>query len=569
MHKSSHEHKTSNYKILDNLWLILVIFFSIAGAILGIYYYSSFEHENIFAGAYTTFQVFLLHHPFHGELPWSIELARWSLFAVFLLFSWKLILTILLPKWWDLKHIKWFYKNHIVICELNRNTIFLATKRYKDCRLVVIDNDENNPLKSSLLATGAKLITGNANDYKSLEYANIQAAEQVFINTNDDNDNENVEIADKVNELVKQKYTGNSSCKCYVFIHDLTYKRVLHNSTLFNQETRLKIGKYDGEFDIRLINTAEIGVKLELLRYLPLIFNKPKLHYLAVGLNDRSIAFIENIAHFYNINFLEATYSSNIKITIIEPNEMTIRKFKASYDFLNKFIDIAYIQSGISILLSNDLANLAPTCCIVCVDNENEIKTAMTLWNTYKINEPPILIFTNSHNKFADTFSLENRNIYVINLLEGKYSFAQPFNEEIDRLAAACHERWIISSNKAIQYKNLSEHFKNSNRSQAIDAYYKMFFMGLIDIDGNRVTFRKKELSSAKQEALARIEHRRWMIEKYIDGWTYAEKRNNTKKQHNSLVSWEKLDETEKNKDYDTVNFICNLLKDGNIDIQY
>jgi serine phosphatase RsbU (regulator of sigma subunit) len=71
-------------------------------------------------------------------------------------------------------------------------------------------------------------------------------------------------------------------------------------------------------------------------------------------------------------------------------------------------------------------------------------------------------------------------------------------------------------------------------------------------------------LTEHETETMAKLEHTRWCWERRINGWTYAKKRNNNKKQHNSLVPYEDLSEEEKEKDRILIRFIPALLKDIN-----
>ena len=58
------------------------------------------------------------------------------------------------------------------------------------------------------------------------------------------------------------------------------------------------------------------------------------------------------------------------------------------------------------------------------------------------------------------------------------------------------------------------------------------------------------------------IEHRRWMIEKYINGWRKCEEdRKDEFKIHNCLKMWnDNLPEDEKIKDYKAIDLMINCL---------
>jgi RyR domain-containing protein len=68
-------------------------------------------------------------------------------------------------------------------------------------------------------------------------------------------------------------------------------------------------------------------------------------------------------------------------------------------------------------------------------------------------------------------------------------------------------------------------------------------------------------ITDAQLEDLARREHERWMTSRRRDGWTYANRRDNARKQHPLLIPWEELSEPEKEKDRDTIRNLPRLVE--------
>jgi hypothetical protein len=66
--------------------------------------------------------------------------------------------------------------------------------------------------------------------------------------------------------------------------------------------------------------------------------------------------------------------------------------------------------------------------------------------------------------------------------------------------------------------------------------------------------------TSEEVETLAEMEHERWMHEKITNGWSYGSERNDEKRIHPSIVPYEQLSESEKEKDRDTVRNIPRIL---------
>ena len=62
-------------------------------------------------------------------------------------------------------------------------------------------------------------------------------------------------------------------------------------------------------------------------------------------------------------------------------------------------------------------------------------------------------------------------------------------------------------------------------------------------------------------ELLAQLEHRRWMADKHLAGYSYGEVRDEDRMLHPDLIPWEQLTEADKEKDRANIRQIPHLLK--------
>jgi serine phosphatase RsbU (regulator of sigma subunit) len=69
-------------------------------------------------------------------------------------------------------------------------------------------------------------------------------------------------------------------------------------------------------------------------------------------------------------------------------------------------------------------------------------------------------------------------------------------------------------------------------------------------------------LNEAEIETMAMVEHLRWCWDKRLNGWTYGKKNDLERKTHPSLLPYENLSESEKEKDRKLVKLIPALLQD-------
>jgi len=60
--------------------------------------------------------------------------------------------------------------------------------------------------------------------------------------------------------------------------------------------------------------------------------------------------------------------------------------------------------------------------------------------------------------------------------------------------------------------------------------------------------FDSMSFSEDEIDLLARMEHRRWLVDKILDGWKYAPEYDFMRQFHPALTAWEKLTEEDRKK---------------------
>lgn len=113
------------------------------------------------------------------------------------------------------------------------------------------------------------------------------------------------------------------------------------------------------------------------------------------------------------------------------------------------------------------------------------------------------------------------------------------------------------------EFDELPDEIKFSNIDNAYHIATKLISIGYT-IRPAREGFQVKTLLLAENEieTMAKIEHIRWSWDKRLSGWIYGSTKNNLKKTHPGLISYEKLSESEKEKDRELVRLIPSLLHD-------
>jgi len=122
--------------------------------------------------------------------------------------------------------------------------------------------------------------------------------------------------------------------------------------------------------------------------------------------------------------------------------------------------------------------------------------------------------------------------------------------------AAAAHNDPAL-----LPWDDLPEDFRESNRQQADHIFIKLRAIGCEAVSASDKKPAVTELASAEMELLAEMEHRRWVAERLLAGWTYGPKKDLERRENPNLVPWVELTEEIRNYDRDTVGKISTLLE--------
>jgi hypothetical protein len=140
---------------------------------------------------------------------------------------------------------------------------------------------------------------------------------------------------------------------------------------------------------------------------------------------------------------------------------------------------------------------------------------------------------------------------------------------QVERLAQSVHEIYLreqledgvkLGSGPAMHpWPELTEELRESNRAQA------RAIPGVLASVGATIVARTQAVpgfgfSPDELERLAEAEHVRFSQRRADDGWRYGPVRDDEAKVHPSLVEWDELSESEKDKDRDAIRNIPEVL---------
>lgn len=146
---------------------------------------------------------------------------------------------------------------------------------------------------------------------------------------------------------------------------------------------------------------------------------------------------------------------------------------------------------------------------------------------------------------------------------------------DLEKMAGAIHQNyrynardkgWSIKPEIDKDYEDLSPDAQVANRAaaQRIPDLLALIDLKVIPNDDSSNPDWEERLKAViieHRERLAQAEHLGWNAERFANGWTFAKERNDQLKQHNLLVDWAKLSESDKDKDRENMDAIPAILK--------
>jgi hypothetical protein len=140
-------------------------------------------------------------------------------------------------------------------------------------------------------------------------------------------------------------------------------------------------------------------------------------------------------------------------------------------------------------------------------------------------------------------------------------------------MAKSFHHRYVAGSANRLPSnmrprEKPDETFKTANLEQAEYSVEILEAAGfeVRQVDGPPVVF--SDFTDEEVERMAEIEHGRWNVECLRDGRRYGKVRDDSRKIHNYLVSWEGLDEGIKHYDRDAVRTFPAILAKVELEVR-
>lgn len=499
-------------------------------------------------------------------------------------------------------------RQFVVVCGVGE-TGYRIARDYclnSEQQVVVIDKDPANAMAAELENYGAIVIVGNAMDPLMLMSARAAYARELFLCTSDDKANigiaKNVErltyqLSDREVKRLEVKASRqeplvagqqpNMGLRCFMCVDSPDLYEVFASHSFFEANT--------SRFAIRVFNRRET-IARNIFRhcapdiyYRPTGADDPQMHVLFLGFQALTREMILQTA-------LTAHYTDfrlpRITVLCREEFREQVARFLYRYPHLHKTVEIDFFYADpmtIAFEPWNEMqSELSFSVCYVSMQHDVEgILSARRLNRLRRLEGLPPLNFIvclNQQNFLAEIIdddflpiSPDKSNlpdfapIEYFETLDETISIDVVVNEALDLTARTMHNAYLqtqlgrgesLEDNASlIGWSDLPEHKKQANRNAAAHMDVKLRICNCvardIDSDALETLFPPDQ---AALEALAQLEHRRWMADKHLAGYSYGEQRDEDRMLHPDLVAWEALSEADRDKDRDNIRAIPELL---------
>ncbi len=523
--------------------------------------------------AYLVLQLFVLegdwtldHHP----LPMELEFIR---FAAPLTLVSSFVLVFARGAWLAFTNVQIrVFNEHIVVVGLNSlSWHLLVTAKAVRYRVVVIDNDPDNPLLEASRRLGIRVITGDAQHGAVLRAAGVlRAAHLVAFTTSD---GANVEVTLRTKRLLRDEGdSGSHALRIHVHLESIQLANRLEDYPKFFEDY--------GVAEVNFFNTDEQSARALFLDQPFETFadalGQTGVHFAVFGFNTAAqqvIMHAARMAHYGNLTLP--------KISVFTDGAAAKREaLRADIPGLWSAADLSFHEmqppsyrfiDSLEVDTLNDV-----TAYIVCMDDDqSSLNVALALRNAVllKLGEnAPIVVQMRSSSGLAQLLESQTGapeipdGLFPFGMLDLVLNVQNVVNDEQDTLAKAIQENYLVSV-ETIKHRQhpaqrpwsqLPEQFRKRNRLHADHLAIRLRAINCRQV----AKLESVELDEAEIVKLAQMEKQRWIAERYSFGWRPGPKRNDLAKIHELMIPWEDLSDQDKIYDLNDARSIPQLFRD-------
>ncbi len=470
-------------------------------------------------------------------------------------------------------------RDHVILCGLGQKGYRIA-KQFHEAgyRTLAIESDEGNDSIPLCRELGIYVLMGDATQMDTLRRAGAHRARYLIAFCG--HDATNAEIAMHARDMVRQSSTPQNAARQERHILTCILHIVSPQLCELLRERELK--EFSARFRLQIFNVFDSGARA-MLNAFPAFEvegekESPHTHLIVIGAGrmGRSLI-IQAVRSWYKRHKAAQTSEaaepyvggdeSSLKVTIIDREASHVYDLIClRYPKITRYCDLQAMQMDVNsaefqraTFLQTALKNNERVRVYICLkDDSLSLSAALSLYQHIREIEQPIFVRMSQGAGLAQLLSGAERRddaydrLRVFELMENTCTLElllNGTNEVIARAIYAVYRKGEEQRGRVLDpWERLSDSEKEPNRKAAIRMTATLDEMqydivNLTDFDADSYTFSPEEI-----EQMARKEHEGWMQEKRAEGWQWGEKREDTKKRHNLLLEWEKLDEATREK---------------------
>lgn len=478
----------------------------------------------------------------------------------------------------DIRVVRARYKRgHVVVCGLGETGMqILENLRMRGEQVSAIDLNNESPHAAAADAQGIPVLKGDASDRAILEFSAVGHARAVVICTGDDA--ANVDIALRILELAKPLARPGI----------LTILVEMRQEWLF-----AKLIDHDKEplgstsVEVRPFNVNQNAARVLIQHITPQRAFEPEARPVVV------IGF-GGMGREVSLHLLRAApvpLGHRVPLVILDrAGEELGRNFLAGLPRIEDFAEFTFLAAEIAPettekwkALEGRLGAQVPLAVIVCLpDDKVSLFVALearALFDRLGHFAVPVFVRLRRHHRLGEFASRIEQMPASGDRLRGFGALEELlkpdilFDARLDRLAQACHRRYLDAlppgrrdAPNARVWAALPEHFKMSSRREADHIAIKLAQAGCVMEPA--AAPEPLDLTPQEIELLARLEHRRWTIERRLRGWTQGPERDDVRLVNPYLVEWEALPEPVREDNRQSAAALPRLLAAAGLEIR-
>jgi predicted ThiF/HesA family dinucleotide-utilizing enzyme len=553
----------------ENRWLLLGLAWvvSLALGFIGFYIYALENGEDWTAGdiLYRTFQLVTMNSgAVEGEVNWILQVARFLLPLLTVYTVLQALMQLFREQTQKLRLRR--MHDHVVICGMGRKGSRIARELLSLGRqVVIIEKELRQENAERFRGLGAIVLEGDATNKDVLTSARILHAQNLVCLLG--GDSENLQTAYKTYQLTRTRQAGKLTCIIHLSSIDLL--NLIRSSELSTEP--------GVPFELETFNPYERTARM-LLQDSPgwredsSSENIPK-SLLVVGLGRLGEQLVIQAGYLWHL----FKRQGRLCITVVDRNAVEKTKILLrKYPQLGKVCELIPQQADLYTVgrVQNILVESGEQVLIqqtyICLDDPIlSLQVCLNLLQIPEIITGPIRVQLSKESGLVDLLEKplpgfgDVRRVRTFDFYDYACSAALILGGLHERLARDLHESYRTDSESTSTmqpWEQLPEALKDANRQQSSRIQYLLKTAGyrispLQDWDADKLMFAETEI-----EKMACLEHDLWRKAKEADGWIYGEQRDENKRTHPDLVSWDDLPEGEREKNLTMVRQMPALL---------